>query len=417
MRRQVLIVGAGFGGLVAARRLAGKDIHVLLVDRNNYHTFTPLLYQVATCALDPSEVAYPVRGIFRGDKNVTVLMGQVEAIDPVEQDARVRVGDEVQHLVWDYLVLAPGSQASYFGNDNFKEHAYELRSLEDAVALRNHILRQFEAAIWENDLDERAAMLTLVVVGGGPTGLETAGAVYELYNHVLRREFADANGLRARVVLVEAQAHLLDPYPDDLRRAAARQLESLGVELRLGSPVTSVEAGSVRLADGSIIPAKTLIWSAGVSASPLVAGIQGLELAPSGRVRVQPTMQATTYSGIFVIGDAAYLEENPGSALPMMIPPAMQQGRLAAENILALMQGRSLRPFLYKDRGIMATIGRSRAVAWLYNRLALSGKLAWIVWLVFHLLTLLGFRNRLVVLVNWIWNYLTYDRGVRIILK
>lgn len=415
MTPRVLIVGAGFGGLVAARSLVGRAVDVLLVDRNNYHTFTPLLYQVATCALDPSEIAYPIRGIFRDAKNVQVLQGEVTAIDRTERTALIKVGGTARTESWDYLVLAAGSRVSYFGNGELQQHSFALRDLEDAIALRNHILLQFELAAWESDALRRAALLTIVVVGGGPTGLETAGAVYELYNHVLRREFPDKD-LSARVILAEAQDHILSPYPIGLRNAAVRQLETLGVEVRLGSPVVQVEPDRVVFADGESILTTTLIWSAGVEAAG-VAGWLGVKAGPAGRVAVLPSLQVPDAQRIFVVGDSAYVESDTSEAHPMMIPPAMQQGKLAAQNILAVIDDRPVRPFHYVDRGLMATIGRSRAVAWLYNRVALRGSLAWVVWLVFHLLTLLGFRNRMQVLLNWVWNYFTYDRGVRIILN
>ncbi len=412
---RILIIGAGFGGLFAARTLANKPVEVLLIDRSNFHTFTPLLYQVATCGLDPSEIAYPVRTIFRKVRNIRVLMGEVTAVAPAQQCVTIQTPSGVRQERYDYLILATGSTPTYFGRDALSAHAWELNSLEDAVALRNHILSQFEQAVWSENADEIAAMTTIVVVGGGPTGLETAGAIYELYNHVLAREYSQRS-LHARVVLVEMQPYLLGAYPPDLRQAAARQLKSLGVDVRLGSPVAEASAQGVHLADGTHIPARTLVWAAGVRGSPL-AELLGVPLARGQRLPVSPAMRVVGFSNIYAVGDMTYLEDEKGNPYPMLIPVAQQQGILAAKNILAELNGREPQPFRYHDRGIMATIGRSRAVAWLYNRVPLRGYAAWLAWLLLHLVTLLGFRNRLSVFLSWVWNYFTYDRSVRIILR
>ncbi len=414
-RPKVVIVGAGFGGLFAARTLAGKAADVLLIDRFNYHTFTPLLYQVATCALDPSEIAYPVRGIFRRNDNVRFLLGEVTAIDTERRAVTVRNGPMVREERYDYLILAAGSEPAYFGNDQFKQFSLDLRTLDDAIELRNHILRMFERATWTEDAELCEALTTIVVVGGGPTGLETAGAIYELYNHVLNLEYTQTE-MRARVVLVEMQPHLLSPYPEALRQAAAEQLASLGVEVKCGQPVEAIAEGQVTLADGTVIPTHTLVWAAGVKGSP-VAQLLGAELARSGRVRINRRLEVIGRERVYAVGDMAYLEDGDGEPYPMLIPVAQQQGILAARNILALGRGEAQGEFSYHDRGIMATIGRRRAVAWIYNRFRLKGFGAWLAWLGLHLLTLLGFRNQMNVLINWIWNYFTFDRSVRIILE
>lgn len=412
---RVIIVGAGFGGLFAARTLANKAVEVLLIDRSNFHTFTPLLYQVATCALDPSEIAYPVRTIFRKNRNIRSLLGTVIAIDYAKQSIDVQVGERKLQERYDYLVLATGSIPTYFGNDTFRENALELRTLNDAINLRNHILSLFEQATWEEDKVMREAMTTIVVAGGGPTGLETAGAIYELYNHVLSREYLHRE-MRTRVILVEMLPHLLAPYPDKLRQAALEQLRSLGVEVRLGSPVKEVGKNHVALEDGTVIPTHTLVWAAGVKGSPL-AEMLHVPLQRGGRLPILPTTEVIDRPGIYAVGDMTYLEDETGQPYPMLIPVAQQQGELAARNILAEIQGEGKRPFHYNDRGSMATIGRRRAVAWIYNKIQLRGYIAWLGWLVLHLMTLLGFRNRLNVFVNWVWNYFTYDRSVRIILE
>lgn len=412
---RVIIIGAGFGGMFAAKALAGKAVGVLLIDRNNFHTFTPLLYQVATSALDPSEIAYPVRRIFQRAENVRVLLGELTAIDHLGRTITLRNENQEYSEAYDYLILAAGSTPAYFGHERFKQHALDLRTLGDAVELRNHILRAFERAVWETHESRRRQLTTIVVVGGGPTGIETAGAIHELYNHVLDKEFPQRN-LLARVVLVEMAPELLGNFPEKLRKAALEQLQDVGVEVRLGIPVVDVGPELVKLSDGTDIEAGTLVWAAGAQASP-VGELLGVELASLGRVPVEGTMQVKGRERIYALGDMVYLEGPDGAPYPMLSPVAIQQGELAVANILADIAGRRQNEFVYNDRGIMATIGRSKAVAWLYNRIPLRGYIAWVVWLVFHLISLIGFRNRLNVIVNWMWNYFTYDRSVRIILE
>ncbi len=414
-RPKVVVIGAGFGGLFAVRAMAGKPVEVLLIDRQNYHTFTPLLYQVATCALDPSEIAHPIRSIFSGAQNVRSVMGYVTDINFSTRSVLVNVDGKPRLEYYDYLIIAAGSEPAYFGNEAFKDYTFELRTLKDAVALRNHILRLFEQAVWVEDVATREAMTTLVVVGGGPTGLETAGALYELYNHVLERDFGPQRRLRARVILVELLPYLLAPYPKPLREAALRQIRSLGVEVILQNPVKSISENHIQLEDGRVIPTCTVVWTAGVEAPPLTKTLE-LPLEKGNRIVVNPTMEVDKFDQVYAVGDIAYLEDPQGVPYPMLIPVAKQQGILAAKNILSHINGLEKMPFRYHDRGIMATIGRRRAVAWIFNRIRLRGFTAWLAWLVLHLLTLMGFRNQVNVLVNWIWNYLTYDRSVRIIL-
>jgi len=412
-RPKVVIIGAGFGGLFTARALTTAPVDVLIIDRNNYHTFTPLLYQVATAALDPSQIAYPVRTIFRDKGNVQFLLGEVTAIDSERQTVAVQAGAKALEERYDYLVVAAGSVPNYFGNHNFAAHAFELRTMRDSIRLRNHVLNLFEQAVWTTDRTTREALLTLVVVGGGPTGIETAGAMYELYNHVLSKEYQQEQ-LRARVILVEQSPTLLDVYPPHLRDAARRQLESLGVETILGQKVVAVTDRRVELGDGTVIHSYTLVWAAGVKASPF-AQLLGVEAARGGRIPTAATMAVKGKSHIYAVGDNAYLEDAAGRPYPMLIPVAQQQGKVAAHNILADLHGQPAITFRYNDKGTMATIGRSRAVAWLFNRIQLTGWFAWLAWLGLHLVMLLGFRNRLNVLIDWMWNYLTYDRTVRII--
>lgn len=414
-RPRIIIIGAGFGGIHAARELEGKPVDVLLIDRNNYHTFTPLLYQVATCGLEPGEIAYPVRGIFRSRSNVTFVLGEVIALDREARSVSVRVNGSIREERYDYLIVAAGSVTHYFGKPEFAQHAFELKTLEDSVRLRNHILRSFEIAATTTDEAYRKALTTIVVVGGGATGLETAGALHELLDKVLRKEHAFLDSSTATVYLVEASDRLLRPYPEILRIAAHDQLTSLGVKVVLGKAVETVDRDGITLADGERIETRTLIWSAGVKGSPLTS-LFGLKTNGQGRVPVNPTLEVADEEGLYVVGDLAYLASPTGEAYAMLIPVAKQQGISAAHNILRQIQGEAPVAFRYNDRGVMATIGRSRAVAHIFNRIPLRGYLAWIAWLSLHLVALMGFRNRLNVLINWIWNYFTYDRSVRIIL-
>ncbi len=415
-RPRIVIIGAGFGGLFAAKELANKPVEVVLIDRNNYHTFTPLLYQVATCALNPSEVSYPIRTIFRDADNIRFLLGNVIDIDTDKQEVVVapETGGTHMHEGYDELIIAAGAEPNYFGNDGYRQYSYELDSVSDAVRLRNHILRMFERATWSKDPDERRALTTIVVVGGGPTGLETAGAIYELYNHVLNAEFPHED-LSAQVILVEMRDHLLHPYPESLQKSALKQLRSLGVEARLETAVENVAEDHVMLSDGSTIPTYTLIWSAGVAASD-IGDLLDIDKARGGSIPIEPTMNIIGQENLYAIGDVAYLEDDTGQPYPLLIPVAQQQGRLAARNILRKHAGEALQTFKYHDRGIMATIGRTRAVAWIFYKIKVTGLVAWVAWLFLHVITLLGFRNRLAVMINWTWNYLTYDRSVRIIL-
>jgi NADH dehydrogenase len=356
-----------------------------------------------------------VRTIFRKSRNIRSLLGTVTAIDYANKKIGVRIGEQQKQESYDYLILATGSTPTYFGNDAFRENALELRTLSDAINLRNHILSLFEQATWEEDEAIRDAMTTLVVAGGGPTGLETAGAIYELYNHVLNEEYVHQK-METRVVLVEMQPYLLAPYPEKLRQAALEQLRSLGVEVHQGSAVEEVAKDHVTLEDGTTIPTYTLVWAAGVKGSPL-AEMLDVPLEQGKRLPILPTTEVIERPCIYAVGDMTYLEDETGQPYPMLIPVAQQQGKLAAKNIMAEISNGEKRPFHYHDRGNMATIGRRRAVAWIYNKIQLRGFLAWLAWLGLHLITLLGFRNRLNVFVNWVWNYFTYDRSVRIILE
>jgi len=415
-KTQVIIIGAGFAGLQTAQALSKQsNVDVLLIDRNNYHTFTPLLYQVATSGLDPSSIAYPIRTIFRDKDNVHCLMGEVTAIDHEQKRVEVQTANGTRHKSYDFLVVATGSVTNFFGITSLEKHAFEVKSLEKSVELREHILRLFERAAWTDDVDLKTELLTMVVVGGGPTGIETAGAMYELYSYVLKQEYDDRHELKARVILIEATDSLLLPYPERLQESAREQLIDLGVEVMTGAVVEDVGEDFIKLKDGQTIKTHTIVWSAGVKVSPL-AKMLDVKLAKAGRVPVNPMMQVIGHDSVFVAGDMAYLEDPDGDPYPMLIPVANQQGKLVARNIINILANRSLEMFKYNDRGIMATIGRTRAVAWIFYRIQLTGFLAWLGWLFLHLIMLMGFRNRVSAFFSWVWNYFTYDRSVRIIL-
>ncbi len=409
-RPQVVVVGAGFGGLSVTRALAAQPVDVTLVDKNNFHGFWPLLYQVATAGLSADDVAHSVRSIVRDESNVKVHMAAVESVD---LGGRQIVLDDGRLLDYDYLVLAPGTVPADFGVPGVADHAFTLKTLPAAVRLRDHVLHQFERAARDPSLVDRGA-LTVVIAGGGPTGVELAGAYVELFHVVLAKDYAGAGLGRPRVVLVEMADHLLHGFSVRSQQGARRVLESRGVEVRLGTAVASVTPEGVVLTDGTVIRSATVVWVAGVRAHPLVDAL-GVEQGSGGLVKVLPDLSLRGRPEVFVIGDVAASEGKDGRPLPQVAQVAIQGGRRAAKNIVARMTGRPTRPFRYKDKGIMATIGRRSAVAELPLGLRLDGTLGWLAWLVLHLLYLVGFRNQLSVLTSWAWNYLTWDRANRVI--
>jgi NADH dehydrogenase len=408
--KKVVIVGAGFGGLRAARALSGKGLDVLLIDRNNYHLFHPLLYQVATASLEQESIAYPIRALTRCWKGVSFRLAEVCGVD-FEQRRLILADGSVEY---DFLVVSAGTVANYFGMESIERNAFDLKRLNHAVELRNHILGSFEKASKEPDPELRKALLTFVIVGGGPTGVEFAGALQELINHVLDKDFPELVDTRKRIILIEATDRLLAPFPAELRNYTAEQLKGMGVEILFNAKVSSAEPERVLLADGTVIPSHTLFWCAGVSAVPLAAHIS-TNRAANGRIRVEPDLTISGHPEVFVIGDLAYLEQD-GVPLPMTAPVAMQEGVYAGNVIVHKTRGETDDPFRFRDKGSMATIGRSSAVAFVYGR-KFAGQFAWLVWLGLHLLYLVGFRNRLLVLLNWSFYYFLYERQVRLITR
>jgi NADH dehydrogenase len=404
----VVVVGAGFGGLRAVRALSKLPVETILLDRRNYHLFQPLLYQLATAGLSPGEIAHPVRGILRKNKNLTFRLAEVQQVDLKAKQLSTSTGV----IDYNYLILAVGGETNFFGLDSIARNGLGLKDLDDALAIRNQLLNCFELAMQEPDPEKRRALLTFVIVGGGPTGVESAGAISELIRLVLVKDYLNLNIKDVRVILLEATDKLLTGFPAALQEAAAKRLWQKYVEVRFGATVTHFDERQVILKSGEVIPAHTLIWSAGVRAAGLIDKLE-VQQARQGRAVVAPTLQLPEYPNVFVIGDAAYLEAD-GEAMPMMAPVAIQMAETAVKNIQRDLQGQAPEAFVYKDPGSMATIGRNAAVARIGN-LQFEGFLAWAAWLVVHIIQLIGFRNRLFVLINWIWDYVFYERAVRLI--
>jgi NADH dehydrogenase len=411
-RPRVVIVGCGFGGLFAARALRRAPVEVLVVDRNNYHLFQPLLYQVASAALTPADIAQPIRMILRGQRNAFVMLAEVDRVALAE--TAVYAGDRA--IPYDYLILAPGAVDNYFGHNEWKAFAPGMKEIEDATFIRSRLLVSFETAEVEGDPEERKARLTFVIVGGGPTGVELAGAIKELAVDVIPMDFRVADTRRARVILIEAGPRLLPGMHEHSSKLAFEQLTSLGVEVRLGRPVTRVLPDGVEL-DGERLRSYNVIWAAGVRASPLIATL-GVELGPGGRAKVQPDCSLPGHPNVFVLGDAAYLiDPKTKRPVPGVSQGALQMGRYVARVITEELRGERRareRGFRYRDWGSMATVGKSRAVVEI-GRLKFGGWLAWLAWLALHITVLIGFRNRLSVLASWIYNYVFFKRGSRLI--
>jgi NADH dehydrogenase len=408
-RPTVVVVGGGFAGLQAARAFARAPVDVILVDRQNYHLFQPLLYQVATAALSPGDIAEPLRAIVRKQANVRVVLAEVTGVD-VER-RRVLLGPGEHDLAYDYLILASGARHAYFGHDEWESLAPGLKTLDDALEIRRRILLAFERAEVESDPSAREALLTFVIVGGGPTGVELAGAIAEIARHTVARDFRSIDPRRSRIILVEGAPRLLPPYPPDLSAAAENDLRRLGVEVRTNALVTRLTPEAAFVGDEAI-PTRTVLWAAGVAASNLGRDL-GAPLDRSGRVQVNPDLSAPGHPNVFVVGDLAAVQSG-GKPVPGVAPAAMQQGKHAAHNVLCSIAGQPRRPFRYWNRGNLATVGRGAAVGD-FGRLHLDGLAAWLAWLTVHLFFLIGFENRVLVLLQWAYAYLTWERGARLI--
>jgi len=405
-----VIIGGGFGGLWGAKAVAHAPVDVLLIDRRNHHVFSPLLYQVATAALAPGDIASPIRWILRRQRNVKIWLAEAVSIDTAKKTVRLSDGE----VAYDYLILAAGSRPAYFGHDDWETNAPGLKTMEDAITIRRQVLVAFERAERERDRARQKQLLTFVVVGGGATGVELAGALAEISRHALAHDFRSIQPETARVILIESGAEVLATYVPNLSAFARRALEKRGVAVWTGMRVTNIEPGRVHLG-GEVLEAGTVIWSAGVSAAPIGASL-GVPMDRSGRVLVNPDLTIPGCDDVYVVGDMALLNGADGKPLPGVSQVAMQEARWAADNIARTLRGEPRKPFVYMDLGNMATIGRNSAVAdlpWL--RLRLKGYLAWWAWLMLHIYWLIGFRNRLSVMTQWAWSYMTYQRSTRLI--
>jgi NADH dehydrogenase len=404
----VVIIGGGFGGLYAARTLSGAAVRITLIDRHNYHLFQPLLYQVATAALNPSDIAAPIRAVLNRQQNTSVILGDVATIDAAQKFVHLADGAVI---AYDYLIVATGATHSYFGHPEWERLAPGLKTIDDALEIRRRVLLAFEAAERESDPAVQEALLTFVIVGAGPTGAELAGALSEIARQTMLRDFRRINPSSARVILVEGKDRVLPVYPEKLSEKARRQLERLGVEVITNAVVTSLSEKEVCIGDRTI-PARTVLWAAGVEASPLARSL-GVPLDRAGRVLVNDDLTIPGHDDVFVIGDLAAAKFGDGF-VPGVAPGAIQEGVHAARNIEYALAGKPRKPFRYWDKGSLATIGRAAAVAD-FGFLKLSGFIAWFAWLAIHILFLIGFRNRFLVITQWAWAYLTYQRGARLI--
>jgi NADH dehydrogenase len=404
----VVVIGAGFGGLQAARAMARYPVQVTLIDRRNHHTFQPLLYQVATAGLSPGEIAAPIRWIVRGQRNIEVLMEEVQGFDLERRTVKLLDRD----LSYDYLIVATGASHAYFGHEEWEPLAPGLKSVEDALEIRRRVLLAFELAERAATDNEAQFPLNFVVVGGGPTGVELAGTLAEIARYALENEFRGIDPANTKIILLEGGPRVLAAYPEDLSESAEEQLRELGVEVHTSAMVTKIEPAAVYMGD-TAIPSAVTLWAAGVAASPLGKKL-GVPLDRAGRVLVNPDLSLPGHREVFVIGDLAALKDEKGKWLPGVAPVAMQEGKATAHNIARELEGEPRKNFHYVDKGSLATIGRAAGIAQ-FGKIHISGFIAWLAWLFIHIFFLIGFRNRIIVLIQWAWSYLTYERGARLI--
>lgn len=408
-KKEIIIVGGGFAGIAAAKALRKTDYNITIIDKKNHHLFQPLLYQVATAALSPGDIATPIRSIFSKYGNIRTILGEVTAIDKKGKTLTLENG---QVLSFDYLILAPGAIYHYFGNDEWAEHAPGLKTIDNALDIREQILISLEKADRIKDSDARKPYLRYVIIGAGPTGVETAGAISEIAKRNMMRDFKSISPDETEIFLIEAGPNVLNGYPDDLSLRAKMDLEKMGINVLLNTPVTGVKPNGVQAA-GNFYETPNIVWAAGVTAAPLVKTLGG-DNDKTGRVKVTPNLTIPGSDSIFVVGDAAYIEDQSGNPVPALAPAALQMGRYVGRAIKSGHAIQHIKPFSYTDKGIMATIGRAKAVADIRG-LKFKGFIAWMLWSVIHIFFLIGFRNRFRVFAEWIWHYLTFKRGVRLI--
>jgi len=408
--KRIVIIGAGFGGLTAAKELAKKDFNITVIDKTNHHLFQPLLYQVATAALSPADIATPIRSIFSKNKNVEVLLGEVKSID--KENRKVIVNES--EIDYDYLIIATGSRHSYFGKDEWEKYAPGLKTLNDALKIRENILLSLEAAELEKDTDKRQKYLNFVIIGGGPTGVELAGAISEIVNQNIIPDFRNIDASMTKVYMIEALPNILSSYPESLSNKAQEDLKQLQVQLILNEKVTDINENGVKVGD-RFIETKNILWAAGNQTLPLIKTL-GTETDKLGRAIVNDSLSLNEENNISVIGDAASVKNEKGEYLPAIAPVAIQQGKFIAKIISEDLVGNQNKKFVYRDRGTMATIGKAKAVA-VIKGFQLSGLIAWLAWSFIHVLFLISFRNKLRVMSEWIWHYITNRPGIRLIVK